>query len=282
MGINAGSLRGHKDGQIYLGVVSPRGFENTYKRYAPLAKYFSEKTGKAFKIVPLDHPNNLPYLRDGKIDFLLTNPTIAATIYKTTSARFLATLHKPSGYQFGGVIFAKKGAGITDIRDLKDKRVLTFKIRKSAGAHIFQSYHLLQQGIDGSNYFNWLRAAKTQDYVVEGVLRGHADAGFVRTGILEQLDREGKIKLSDFVILDQVLDSQYPQVHSTALYPEWFLIAGEDVEAQLMNQTKKSALAITPDMNVAKSVNIKGFVKPQPIQPLINVLTTLRIPPFDQ
>ena len=267
---------------IYLGVVSPRGFENTYSRYLPLSDHLSKKTGKTFKIVPLAHKNNLPYLRDGKIDFLLTNPTIAASVIKLTDAKLIANLHKHSGYQFGGVIFAKKNTGITKLSDLSGKRVLAYKIGRSAGGYIFQTYHMKQKGTVKLSDFKWLREAKTQDFVVEAVIRGHADVGFIRTGILEMMEDEGKINIADLSIIDQVNNPNFKKVLSTDLYPEWYLISGSHVSTDLVEETTEVALSIKADMDVSKLSNIRGFVKPLPLTPLIDVLTSLQIPPFDR
>jgi hypothetical protein len=59
------------------------------------------------------------------------------------------------------------------------------------------------------------------DNVVNEVLNSKADVGFVRTGILEDMQKEGKIKLSDFKIINKQLAFSYPVVISTAQYHEW-------------------------------------------------------------
>lgn len=277
----AGTLAGKNSDTIFLGVISARGIELTYKRYNPLAEYFSTALGTEVKVVPLDHAKNLPYLRDGKVDFLLTNPTMAATIYDQVDVTLLANLNKDSGHQFGGVIFSKQDSGIHTVNDIVNKRVLAYKPEKSAGAYIFQRYHLLNKGIDLHSQLRWLSGAKTQDLIVEAVGRGYADVGFIRTGILEYMAREGKIDMEDFHVIDEVKDSPFPQVHSTALYPEWYLIAGTNVDKELSQTFTQAALAITADMDVAKQTNINGFVKPLDLKPLVSVLKELRIPPFD-
>lgn len=277
----AGTLAGKNSDTIFLGVISARGIDLTYKRYNPLAEYFSSALGTEVKVVPLDHSKNLPYLRDGKVDFLLTNPTIAATIFDQLDVTLLANLDKDSGHQFGGVIFSKRDSGIHTLDDIVNKRVLAFKPEKSAGGFIFQTYHLLVNGIDVHSQLRWLRAAKTQDFVVEAVERNYADVGFVRTGILEYMAQEGKIRMEDFHVIDEAKDSPYPQKHSTALYPEWYLIAGPKVDENLSQKFTQAALAITADMEVAKQTNINGFVKPLDLKPLVKVLKALRIPPFD-
>ena len=65
--------------------------------------------------------------------------------------------------------------------------------------------------------------SKKQDDIVLAVRAGIVDAGFVRTGQLESMEKEGKIKMDDFVIVDQKKDSDFPFIRSTAMYPEWFL-----------------------------------------------------------
>jgi ABC-type phosphate/phosphonate transport system substrate-binding protein len=277
----AGTLGGHESGEVFLGVINPRGSDATYKRYSPLAQYFSAAAGAKVTVVPLEHERNLPYLRDGKVDFLLTNPTVTAAISRQLDVELLANLDKDSGYRFGGVIFSKTGSGIATLQDIRNKRVLAYQIRESAGGHIFQSYHLLTHGINEQADLAWLREAKSQDFVVEAVQRGNADVGFVRTGILEAMAAEQKIRMEDFTIVDRVDDPSFAQVRTTALYPEWYLVAGPHTSAQLRRVIKDAALAIKEDMDVAKATDIRGFVPPLDLAPLIEVLEALRIPPFD-
>jgi len=94
------------------------------------------------------------------------------------------------------------------------------------------------------------------------------------------MHREKKINIKNFEIIDQVKNSNYPELHSTALYPEWYLIAGPSVEEKLIRDFKQITLNINPELSVVKQTHIQGFVEPLSMEPLIELLTTLEIAPF--
>ena len=61
------------------------------------------------------------------------------------------------------------------------------------------------------------------DEVVYAVRNGDADAGSIRTDLLEQMAQEGKIRLEEFHIINEHKseDEEIRFLHSTRVYPEW-------------------------------------------------------------
>jgi hypothetical protein len=100
--------------------------------------------------------------------------------------------------------------------------------------------------------------------------------------LLEAMEREGKIRMDDFVIVDQRKDDGFPFVHSTTLYPEWYLTAVSPAAKRFGNKTKTAVINITPDMPVAKKAKIAGFVEPLPLDEMKSALRSLRITPYDK
>jgi hypothetical protein len=84
-----------------------------------------------------------------------------------------------------------------------------------------QGYELSVAGIKLPHDVKLLTLGMPHDNVVKAVLDDRADAGFVRTGALEAMSREGKITLSDIKILNPQHQSVFPLACSTRLYPEW-------------------------------------------------------------
>jgi ABC-type phosphate/phosphonate transport system substrate-binding protein len=266
---------------VKMGVLAHRGELDAIKKWTDLTNHFSEKMGEKVELVPLAIAKNLPAAENKEVDFIMTNPVLSAAINAKYNPTLLATLNKNAGSQFGGVIIASKKSGITNVQDLKGKKVLTFKIGASAGANVFQHYHLKQKGIDVNSDFAMYKEGKKQDDIVLAVKSGMIDAGFVRTGLLESMVKAGKISMDDVVVLDKV-NSDFPLVHSTALYPEWFLMALEGTDAAKAAKIKEIALAMTQDDKASQTAGIKGFVEPLDLTELTNVLQNLKVPPFDQ
>jgi len=265
---------------INLGIIAPRGELRTKIRWNNFAEYLTAQIGQPVRIVALPARKVIDAVENEKVDILLLNPVLTAKIEKLYGANMLATVNKTSGSVFAGVIVAKRGNGIKTGTDLKNKKVMSLKFRAAAGAYTFQTYHLMQQGVNPHKDFKYLRPGKKQDDLIIAVNAGIIDAAFVRSGILEEMKKEGKINVDDFVIVDQHEEDEVPFLHTTSHYPEWFLFALEEVDSKLAMKIKKAVMAIRPNDEAAKSADILGFVKPLSLDSIKAALTALRIAPF--
>jgi len=81
---------------------------------------------------------------------------------------------------------------------------------------------LKKAGIDPQHDFaELLFNGLPHDEIVYKVLNREVDAGTVRTHILENMAKEGKIKLMDLKILNRQTVPDFPYLLLTRLYPEW-------------------------------------------------------------
>ena len=268
--------------KITVGINAPRGELKTMKQWTEFGKYMSAKLGDTVEIKPYSPKNLIDAVKAGEMDFVLSNPTQTVILKETQGANPLATLNKKSGSQFAGVIVAKKGSGITKAEDLKGKKVMSLKFRQAAGAYTFQTYHLMQKGIDPHKDFASMKEGKKQDDLVLAVKAGVIDAAFVRTGILESMEKEGKIKMDEFVIVDQNTTDGFPIAHTTVLYPEWYLSAVKGTDQGLAEKAKTASLSLQSSEDAAKSAGINGFVEPVPLDTMTAALKALKIAPFDK
>jgi twitching motility protein PilJ len=265
-----------------IGVIAPRGELKAMKKWSEFGKYMEAKIGDNVVIKPYS-PNKLVVAaKAGETDFMLANPTQAAILQEMQGATPLATLNKKSGSQFAGVIVAKKGRGIAKGEDLKGKKVMALKFRRAAGAYTFQTYHLMQKGIDPHKDFASFKEGKKQDDLVLAVKAGLIDAAFVRSGILEAMEKEGKIKMDEFVVVDQRSGDGISQVHSTDLYPEWYLMSLQGTDSEKAGKVKVAALGLKAADAAAQKAKIKGFVEPVSMDGIKAALKGLKIEPFDK
>lgn len=260
-------------------VGAPRGVGKAMKQWIPLGKHLSQETGSKITVRAAAIADVINEATSKNYDFVLCNPVQSAVLQAQYNAVQIATLNKAAGTQFGGVIVAKTGNGITKSEDLKGKKVMSLKFRGAAGAYIFQTYHLHEKGIDPHKDFASMTEGKNQDQLVTRVKNGSIDAAFIRTGILEAMAKEKKIKLDDFVVVDQ-RDDGFPLVHTTQLYPEWSLMAMPSADKALVEKVKSAVLSLQASSPAAKAGAIKGFVEPVSLDGLITALTELKIPPF--
>jgi ABC-type phosphate/phosphonate transport system substrate-binding protein len=265
-----------------IGVLAPRGELNSMKQWRAFGKYVGEKIGDDVVIKPYSPKNLIKAAINKEVDFMLSNPTQAVILQDVYGATPQATLNKISGSQFAGVIVAKKGSGITKAEDLKGKKVMSLKFRRAAGAYTFQTYHMFQKGIDPHKDFASFKEGKKQDDLVLAVKAGIIDAAFVRTGILENMQKEGKIKIDEFIVVDKVADSNFPFLRSTALYPEWYMSSLQGTDATKVDKVKLAIMSLRPGDEAARKARIKGFIEPVSMDGMKAALKALKIQPYDK
>lgn len=265
--------------EIKIGVNAPRGELDAMALWGETGKYLTEKTGDAVTIVPLKVADLVAAMAQGQIDMVISNPIQGVVLSEKQGAATLLTVNNQSGSQFAGVILAMSDGGIKSAADLKGKKIMALD-KSSAGAYIFQVYHLVKKGTDPRKDSTMVEAKK-QDDAPLAVKAGLADAAFVRTGILESMQKEGKLTLDEFVVIDDRKDPGFPFVHSTELYPEWVLMAMPKAPAEAKDKVKAALLALTADSAAAKAAGIKGFVEPLSLDGLKEALKALKAPPFD-
>ncbi len=267
--------------EVRVGVTAIRGELQTLKRWEALGKYLSEEINQPVKIIALTSNSLIETALQGNLDFVLNTPVGTLLLIEKTQHIPLATLNTLNGTQFAGVIVSKKGSGIKTSEDLKGKKIISMQQSTSAGGYLFQLYHLKMKNIDPHKDFSSFKEGKNQDDLIMGVKIGLFDAAFVRSGILESLEKMGKIKMEDFEIVDQRNDEGFPHLHTTILFPEFYFSAKPSLDPQLISTMKQALLKLTPEHPATTTAEIKGFVEPISYEPIKILLQTLKIEPFN-
>jgi ABC-type phosphate/phosphonate transport system substrate-binding protein len=266
---------------IKVGVHAPRGELKALTSWGEFGKYLSAEIGQPVEIVPVTPARFVEAMESKKLDFMLENPSHTVTLEERYGGVPLAVINGRYGAYFAGVIVAKKGNGITRSADLKGKNVMSLAPDAGgAGAYLFQAYHLKQQGIDVRRDLV-LRQGRNQDDSVLAVQAGIMDAAFVRSGTLEAMAKEGKIKMEDFVVVDHRTDDRFSLEHTTALYPEWYFCAGANTSAALRAKVKAALLKMSADAPAAKAAGINGFAAPLPRDALKVAMKSMKVSPYD-
>lgn len=259
-----------------LAIIAPRGEAVAMTKWGPFASYLSRDLDEKVILRPVTIDTLERLMTTRAVDFALCNPVQSISIHERLGYPYVASLVLPTGTHFGGVILTNPKAGIRTVADLKGKRVMGFKL-SSAGAFLFQAYYLRKHGIDAPSDFAKYEIVSNQDVIIRAVAEGRADAGFVRSGIVESMIMEGRLNASDISILDQ--KPGYPQALTTQLYPEWYLL---DVRQDpvLTGRLKQSVYALPADSTAARSAGITGFIDPVDPSGTLEMMRTMHVPPF--
>jgi ABC-type phosphate/phosphonate transport system substrate-binding protein len=262
--------------EISFGVNAPRGANEALATWGELGKYLSAEVGQPVHIVPLKVSDLVAEVVLKDIRFVLVQPVQMVYLQDIFHATPLVSLNSPLGPRFAGVIIAKKGSGITHAESLKGKKVVGMSKTAAAG-YMLQAYHLLKRGIDVHKDFASFQQAQKQDDLVMLVQKGVADAAFVRSGLLEDMEKEGKLKVADFEIIDQKRGDDFAPVHTTMLYPEWYVAATAKTDAALAQRVKAALLRLTSTTEAARVARINGFVEPLALDEWKAVIAALRV-----
>ncbi|WP_273040085.1 PhnD/SsuA/transferrin family substrate-binding protein [Thermodesulfovibrio thiophilus] len=224
-----------------------------YKRYDPLMRYLSEKTGYEFKLViPKNFEEFIKIVSEGKVHFSYQNPYVFSIVSKQYPIKVLTITAGEDctsdegicgGERYRGVIITKKDNNIHKIEDLKGKKIMIVS-PTSAGGFLSQKICLEKRGFNINKDFQ-LIDAKRQEKVIIGVYKQEAEAGFIREAALSVWSDE--VDLSKIKILDY---GEY--------LPNWpFAVVNNNVSDLTMKV--KKLLTQLDDPFILKKARIKSF-----------------------
>ena len=272
--------------RIHIGVLADEGKEQCFTRWRATAEFLQEYNPQyTASIVCLDFNEIEKAVFDGRVDFTITNPAVYINLEYIYGASRIATLKdlgdQSASTQFAGVVFSKSGrSDIKTLKDLKGKRFAAVDPNSFAGWLI--TWRLFKQlAIDPFHDLATLTFVGSHRKVVFSVLNGEADAGAIRTGILEQMAKEGLIDADSYSIIDeQPADNGFPYVRTTELYPHWALAKMYHVHTDLAEQVMLTFLDIGASSQVARAARIQGWTIPLDYYPVHQCLQELKTGPY--
>lgn len=269
-------------------VLAFRPKPETLQRWQPLIDYLNQSgIDQCFELKALSYPELEQAVAQKRVDVVLTQPAHYVFMsYQLGLYSPLATLLETENGQalskFGGVIVRLTSRGdLQHLSNLRGKRIAISK-KESLGGYQVQAYELQKLGMDLDKDVTFQKLEMPQDKVVFAVLAGKADAGFVRTGVLEDMAKEGKIDLSRLTVLKAANVPIYPLNLSTPLYPEWALAAMPWFSSELAEKVGIALLSLPQGGEVARQARIHGFTIPGNYRGVDDLMRAIRVPPFDQ
>lgn len=268
---------------IVLGVFAYRPESKMIEKYQPLADHLSKELQAAvvLRILSQDELEKEVYL--GKIDIVFTNPShFVALRKKGELTGAIATETKSysgviTSYLGGVIIVSSKRHDIKNISDLKDKKI-SIPGKKFLGGYQASAYELSLHGLTLPRDAV-LVEAKSHDGVVSDVIEGRVDAGFVRSGIIEEMINEKALNSSDIFILGEKHFKHFPLKVSTALYPEWAIACHTGLDMKIVKKIAAALYNYSPE--VKGDEQIIGFTIPADYAPVDALARTLRLPPYE-
>lgn len=274
--------------KITIGILAFRPKPIVEAKWQPLINYLNQKVDNTeFEFNALNYTELEEAIAHKHIDFVFTNSShFVQLAHKTKLSSPLATLinkkrGKPVRNFAGTIVVKNSNASIKDLSDLAGKTIATPSV-KSFGGFKMQAFELYQAGVILPNNAKIIETTMPHDKAVQALLEGKADAAFIRSGVLECLEKQGVVTPDEIRVLNLQQLEQFPFQTSTRLYPEWPFSAMPHVGEELAGKVTAALLSMPQNGSTANQINIHGFRIPDDYEPIREVLRTLRVYPFDQ
>jgi diguanylate cyclase (GGDEF)-like protein/PAS domain S-box-containing protein len=280
------ALPASADSPIRLGVLAYRPKVQAVEQWQPLAVYLESALNRRVELTVYSHSELEEAVKRKAVDVVLTNPGhfIALQARHGLSAPLATQITREGDHElsnYGAVIFTRTdNSKINSFADLAAKRFAAVSTA-SLGGYQMQAYELLEAGVSLPAADQLLTTGMPHDLVLEAVLAGRADAGLIRSGVLEALAREGKFEFNSVKIINPRKISGFPYASSTRLYPEWPVAVSPQIGEPLASRLAIALLSLPPDSVAASAAGIAGFAIPADYGYVEELLRHLRIVPFD-
>ena len=183
---------------LTLGMMAYRPQPLLEAQWQPLVDYLSQALpGYTVRLRVMPQAELEDALQRTELDLIFTNPNhFVALRENNTLSGAIATLvslegGKPSA-QLGGVIIRlRERDDLQQLADLAGQRVASVGVNY-LGGYLAQMAEMVAADIDPAS-LDMVYTGQPHDRVFEAVLSGQVDAGFVRTGVIEQKIREGSL-----------------------------------------------------------------------------------------
>lgn len=273
---------------VKIGVLAYRSKAQTQAQWQPLVKALKQAIPEYdFEVQALTLPELDAAVLSRQLDFVLTNPAHYIRLNHSggLSAPLATLASDESGRRtsvYGGVIFSlATQSHINTLSDIKSKTVAAVSA-DSLGGYQIQVYALKQVGINLLQDDNLLVTGSPHDKVVDAVLAGLADVGFVRAGVLEDMAHEGKLDMKQIKTINLQNLPDFPVQVSTRLYPEWAFSSLPNVDENLARHVVAALFTLEENKAAIGKMGIHGFVVPADYTPVIDLLKELRVSPYDK
>jgi len=274
-----------RSADLEIGVLAYQGTERAIQRWQATADYLSTAIpGHRFHIRPLDLDSMQKRTASGGLDFVLTNPghyVVLQTRFGVSRIATLVGLGKgPESDRFASVVFSRRDGPVETMQDLGRHRFAAVAPDAFGGFQLAW-WTLRQEGIDLMNQpDNLVWTGFPQREIVRAVLSGHADAGTVRTGVLETMTAEGEISLDLLRILGARVTEGFPYLHSTDLVPQWPFSKLPGTPENLARSVAIALLELEPESPATRAAGVSGWTIPSDYSTVHTILRDLQVGPY--
>ncbi|WP_298621941.1 sensor histidine kinase [uncultured Zoogloea sp.] len=266
-------------GEVRIGILAWQGLEESEVRWSTLAHGLQDKLpGRRIVLRPFNLEGMATALRDGELDFVVTNPghyvTLEASSGITRIATQVADAYREPAHVVGSAVVVRSGRGdLQALADLRGRNLAAVSPAAFGGYQVMWA-ELREAGVDPEQgELTPLFTDFPMMRVVDAVRSGRADAGVLRACLLERLERDGLVPAGELRVLAP-RDSAAPCHVSSRLYPGWAFAAASGTSAALSRDVLFALLSLEA------GADGESWSVPADYHPVHALLRELQIGPY--
>jgi PAS domain S-box-containing protein len=178
------------------------------------------------------------------------------------------------------VFVRRDRTSLLKLADLTGKSIVAADHDQLAG-YLAQARETADAGIDVHSATK-LEADLLPEQIVDAVVAGRADAGFLPAGVLEAMAQEGRVRLETFRILNAQRQEGFPFLVSTRLYPDWLFASLPHIAEPLAKKVAIGLLAMGTDTGAPWRAGPVAWTMPADLAAVHGLLRALRLPPYEK
>ncbi len=265
---------------IDIGVLSVLGGEDTRRLWQPLADGLARALpGHSVRLQVLDPDALDAALARRALDFVVTNPGHYLRLEARHGATRIATQTRAESndpaHTVGSAVVVRADAPLpATLQAVRGQRVAAVA-EDAFGGYQLVAHEWLQSGLDAeASAVQRVFTGFPMQRVADAVLAGRADAGILRTCVLEQLERAGRVAPGALLVVGARPDAPATCQSSTPMYPGWAFVALASTPPELGRIVLLALLAQPADAQGSR------WSVPADYQRVHEVLRALQVEPY--
>jgi diguanylate cyclase (GGDEF)-like protein/PAS domain S-box-containing protein len=266
---------------LRFGILAHDDHYQSVQDYMGLQDFLAEQLAPDLVELVVIEPSNLDLMDiRSKTDILLTDP------YHYLLLNHKGDLPPPLLSQMmltdtglfdlaGGVIFCRADNPVCDLSQITKASIATTG-RYSLLGYVAQLKELQQMDIQPPAEL--VHHLASEQAVIAAIKSKQMDIGFVRSGVLENMERLGELKPAQMKVLNPQQLAELPVQSSTRLYPDWPVLMMQTVSVEQMNRLM--AALLNWEKKARATGSNKAFGAPANYQSVEYSLQSLSLPPF--
>lgn len=252
---------------VEVGVLATRGAQSARQRWQPTMSWLaSQIPNTRFVVHPFDLAAMAQAVKQGTIDFVITNPGQAVQLGRQYTLSWLATMTRRSPvsptHGIGSALVVRRGSPYTRLAQLSGMPIAAVA-DNAFGGYLTLRYEVAGQGLNPNHYFSDVSfVGFPLDASVYQLRDGAVDAAIVPVCLLENMHQEGLIDAGQYRVLNAMSPPGFGCQVSTPLYPNWSFARTERAGATMAKSIARALLAMPGDHPAARAAGAAGWTSP--------------------